>query len=334
MFEDKKIAVFGGGSWATALVKLLQNNRSQTNWYMRNYSTIEYIREFGRNPRYLSDVAIDNTKVFVCDDINKAVEEADILLFAIPAAYLQTAMDKLERKDLSDKYILSAIKGIVPEEDMIIGEYFHKKYNVPYTNIGIVAGPCHAEEVALERLSYLTIAAENEEFASYIANDLKCRYMKTFVSDDIFGTEYAAVLKNIFALAAGICHGLGYGDNFQAVLISNAIREMKRFADAVHPITRDIKDSAYLGDLIVTAYSKFSRNRTFGTMIGKGYSVKTAQLELGMVAEGYFAVKGIMQIKSKLSLDVDLPITEAVYNILYKHETAKYEIKRLTELLS
>jgi len=245
---------------------------------------------------------------------------------------LQAAMDKVDRTDLSDKYIMSAIKGIVPEEDQIIGEYFHSQYNVPYNNIGIIAGPCHAEEVALERLSYLTIAAQNEDLASYVANDLKCRYMKTFVSDDIFGTEYAAVLKNIFALAAGICHGLGYGDNFQAVLLSNAIREMKRFADAVHPITRDIKDSAYLGDLIVTAYSKFSRNRTFGTMIGKGYSVKTAQLELGMVAEGYFAVKGIMHIKQKL--DVELPITEAVFNILYNRIPAKIEIKRLTNLLS
>jgi glycerol-3-phosphate dehydrogenase (NAD(P)+) len=332
MYTDKKIAVLGGGSWATAIVKLLLNNRNQLNWFMRNYSTIEYIREYGHNPRYLSDVKIDTSSVVLCDDINRAVENADILIFAIPAAYLQSALDKLRRKDLADKYILSAIKGIVPEEDLIVGEYFNKRYKVPYDQIGIIAGPCHAEEVALERLSYLTIAAENEEFATYIAKDLKCRYMQTLISDDIFGTEYAAVLKNIFALAAGICNGLGYGDNFQAVLISNAIREMKRFADMVHPITRDIKDSAYLGDLIVTAYSKFSRNRTFGTMIGKGYSVKAAQLELGMVAEGYFAVKGIMHIKD--SMEIDLPITEAVYNILYKRIPAVIAIKRLSGLLT
>ncbi|MEQ1734262.1 MAG: NAD(P)H-dependent glycerol-3-phosphate dehydrogenase, partial [Bacteroidia bacterium] len=198
-------------------------------------------------------------------------------------------------------------------------------------NIAVIAGPCHAEEVAMERLSYLTIASQNAVLASNVAQALNCRYINTSINDDIYGTEYSAVLKNIMALASGICHGVGYGDNFQAVLVSNAIQEIKRFVDAVHPINRDINDHAYLGDLLVTAYSQFSRNRTFGAMIGKGYSVKAAQLELNMVAEGYFAVKCIHHINQQHN--VYMPITNAVYNILYLNNNVNTEIKQLTELL-
>ena len=331
MPKEPRIAVFGGGSWATAVVKLLQNNVTSLNWFMRNYSSIEYIRKYYRNPRYLSDVTIDLDKISLCDDINSVVERSDILVFAIPAAFLEDALSKL-KISLDNKIIISAIKGMIPEENLIIAKYFNTKFNIPYSSFGVIAGPCHAEEVALERLSYLTIASETKNISEYISSKLNCRYLQTFVSDDIIGTEYSAVLKNIFALAAGICNGLGYGDNFQAVLISNAIREIERFANAVHPITRDIKDSAYLGDLMVTAYSKFSRNRTFGNMIGKGYSVKSAQLEMNMVAEGYYAVKSISRINEKLN--VDMPITNAVYNILYGNKSPKEEIDKLTFLLS
>ena len=331
MPNEPRIAVFGGGSWATAVVKLLQNNVTSLNWFMRNYSSIEYIRKYHRNPRYLSDVTIDLNKISLFDDINNVVEKSDILIFAIPAAFLEDALSKL-KISLENKIIISAIKGMIPEENLIIAKYFNTKFGIPYSSFGVIAGPCHAEEVALERLSYLTIASETKKTSEYISSKLNCRYLQTFVSDDIIGTEYSAVLKNIFALAAGICNGLGYGDNFQAVLISNAIREIERFANAVHPITRDIKDSAYLGDLMVTAYSKFSRNRTFGNMIGKGYSVKSAQLEMNMVAEGYYAVKSISRINEKLN--VDMPITNAVYNILYGNKSPKEEIDKLTFLLS
>ena len=329
--KDLRIAMFGGGSWATALVKLFLNNVSEVNWFMRNFSSVEYMRKYGRNPRYLSDVQFNPDQLNICDDINKVVESSDILIMAIPAAFISDALNKL-KVNINNKLIISAVKGMIPDEDIIMAEYFKLQHNVSSSNFGVIVGPCHAEEVALERLSYLTIASQNNELATYIANSLNCRYLKTFTSDDTFGTEYAAVLKNIFALAAGICHGLGYGDNFQAVLISNAIREMKRFADAVHPITRDIKDSAYLGDLLVTAYSKFSRNRTFGTMIGKGYSVKSAQLEMNMIAEGYYATRSIKQIND--NYNVDMPITNAVYNILYKRASAKEEIAKLTNLMT
>jgi glycerol-3-phosphate dehydrogenase (NAD(P)+) len=207
----------------------------------------------------------------------------------------------------------------------------HRNFGIPYDSIGVITGPCHAEEVAMEKLSYLTVACQHPERTRSMAASLSCRYIRTIASDDIYGTEYAAVLKNIMAIASGICHGLGYGDNFQAVLISNAIREIKRFVDAVHPIERDIKDSAYLGDLLVTAYSQFSRNRTFGTMIGKGYSVKSAQVEMNMVAEGYYASACIHEINRSLS--IELPVCQAVHNILYERISARMEMKLLADKL-
>ncbi len=329
--NESRIAVIGGGSWATAIVKLLLNNVDKVNWFMRNYSSIEYLRKYGRNPRYLSDVQFKTEQLSLCDKINDVVEDSEILIMAIPAAFISQALSKLTI-DLKGKKVISAVKGMIPDEDILMAEYFKIQHNVLINDFGVISGPCHAEEVALERLSYLTIASQDSELANYIAGKLTCRYLKTFVSEDIYGTEYSAVLKNIFALAAGICHGLGYGDNFQAVLISNAIREIERFANAVYPIPRDIKDSAYLGDLMVTAYSKFSRNRTFGTMIGKGYTVKSAQLEMNMVAEGYYATRSIKQIND--NYNVDMPITDAVYNILYKRANAKEEIAKLTDLLT
>ncbi|MDB5116700.1 MAG: glycerol-3-phosphate dehydrogenase, partial [Mucilaginibacter sp.] len=227
--------------------------------------------------------------------------------------------------------IVSAIKGIVPDENLIIGEFLNKRYDMPFDHFAVISGPCHAEEVALEKLSYLTIASRDPALAAEFAGMLNTRYIKTIVSDDIYGTEYAAVLKNIYAIASGICHGVGYGDNFQSVLISNAIRELMRFVDAVHPITRDIKESAYLGDLLVTAYSQFSRNRTFGNMIGKGYTVTSAQLEMNMIAEGYYAVNCLHQVNKQYK--VNMPICEAVYAVLYQKRPPAIEMKKLAEQL-
>ncbi len=266
----------------------------------------------------------------MCSDINSIVEKSDLLIIAIPSAFIKEAFSK-NKVSFTGKFIFSAVKGIVPGENQIIAEYFNQKYDVPIQRIGVITGPCHAEEVALERLSYLTVASENESLAKFIGKKIKTHFTKIKISDDIYGTEYSAVLKNIFAIASGICHGLGYGDNFQAVLVSNSIREIKRFVDVVHPINRDIKNSAYLGDLLVTAYSKFSRNRMFGTMIGKGYSVKSALLEMNMVPEGYYAVKGIFELNKKH--DINLPILNAVYAILYQQKSAKSEMLKLTDLI-
>ncbi|MEO6904299.1 MAG: NAD(P)H-dependent glycerol-3-phosphate dehydrogenase [Bacteroidia bacterium] len=331
MNSNLRVAVIGGGSWATAIIKMLCNNATQVHWWLRNEETVELIKKFKHNPTYLSSVELDTTKLLLSTNLQEVIAKADIIIMAIPSAFLKDALANLTERDFENKKIFSAIKGIVPEYNLIVGEFFNKKYNVAIENIGVITGPCHAEEVAMEKLSYLTIACQNTENATMVASLLKCRYIKTTISDDIFGTEYSGVLKNVFAIASGICNGLGYGDNFQAVLISNAIQEIKSFVDLIHPIDRDIKSSAYLGDLLVTAYSQFSRNRTFGVMLGKGYSVKSAQLEMNMVAEGYYGTKCVYEINKKYK--VDMPITTAVYNILYEGISPAIEIKLLTDKL-
>lgn len=332
MNDKPKIAVIGGGSWATAIVKMLCNNSSQVHWWVRNPTTVDHIRKFRHNPHYLTTVEFDISKLVLNTDLRDVVAKADVLIMAVPSAFLKGALAGLKPEDFKNKKVFSAIKGIIPEHNLIVGEFFNKEYQIPMQNIGVITGPCHAEEVAMEKLSYLTIASQGNDNAAFVASQLNCRYIKTTVSDDIYGTEYSAVLKNVFAIASGICHGLGYGDNFQAVLISNAIQEIKRFVDCVHPIDRDIKSSAYLGDLLVTAYSQFSRNRMFGTMIGKGYSVKYAQLEMDMIAEGYYGVKCIHEINKQFK--VDMPITNAVYNIIYEKIAPAIEMKLLTDRLS
>ena len=326
------IAVIGGGSWATAIVKILSNNVDKIHWWVRSQETVDFISKYHHNPNYLSDVEIDFKKVSVTNDLKNSFREADIIILAVPSAFLKPTLEKIKPEDISGKIIFSAIKGIVPDDLLIVGEYVHKRFNVPSDKIGIITGPCHAEEVAMERLSYLTLACIDTSVASRLAGLMNCRYIKTTVSDDIYGTEYSAVLKNVIAIASGICHGVGFGDNFQAVLVSNAIQEIKRFVDAVHPISRDINDSAYLGDLLVTAYSQFSRNRMFGTMIGKGYSVKFAQLEMNMIAEGYYATKCIHEINKKYQLK--MPITSAVYHVLYEKISPRIEMKILSDQLS
>jgi len=332
MEKIPQIAVIGGGSWATALVKILENNVNDIRWWVRSSETVDFINRYGHNPKYLSSVSINRERVKITSHIREALVNAHMIILAVPAAFLHGALSGVTPDFFQKKLVFSAIKGIVPETNAIVGEFIHDQFHVDYDNIGIITGPCHAEEVALEKLSYLTIACRHTGHAAQMAYLLNCRFIRTTVSDDIFGTEYAAVLKNIVAVATGICHSLGYGDNFQAVLISNASREIKRFIDKVHPITRDINDSAYLGDLLVTAYSQFSRNRTFGGMIGKGYSVKSAQLEMNMIAEGYYAANCIEQLNKQYQ--VDMPICSSVYRILYEHANPAEEMIKLTDRLS
>ena len=332
MSSKKKIAVIGGGSWATAIVKILCNNVESVNWYMRNDDAVRHIIKFRHNPNYLQSVELDLNKITVSTNLIEMIKPVDIVIIATPSAFLVKLFENFPKELIQGKVVFSAVKGIIPEYHAIPARFIHKTFDVPYDTIGIICGPCHAEEVALERLSYLTIACQEDEIAEEMSDLLSCRYIKTTCSDDLFGTELSAVLKNIYALASGICAGLGYGDNFQAVLISNAIQEIENLIDEMSPIHRDVKSSAYLGDLLVTAYSKFSRNRTFGFMIGKGYSVKTAQLEMDMIAEGYYATKSVMEVKKKFN--VDMPIVEAVYNIVYEKISPVIEMRILTDKLT
>ena len=332
--QKNKILVVGGGSWATANIKMLTDNsvEKEVFWWMRNCAAAEHIQKFRHNPNYLSSVEIKLPPQNISSDLKSLIQKADIVLLNVPAAFLKEALQGITSDDFAGKKVVSAIKGIVPDENLIIGEFMNQKYGVPFDHFMVISGPCHAEEVALEKLSYLTIASADTELAAVFAAMLNTRYINTTVSDDIWGTEYAAILKNVYAMASGICHGVGYGDNFQSVLISNAIRELERFVDVVHPIDRDIKESAYLGDLLVTAYSQFSRNRTFGNMIGKGYTVTSAQLEMNMIAEGYYAVNCLHQINKQYN--VFMPICSAVYAILYQKRNPASEMKHLAEQLS
>ena len=328
MFNVGKIAIIGGGSWATANAKIIVSHTHHIGWYMRRDDRIEDFKRLSHNPAYLTSVHFNTDEIFFSSDINKLVEDYDTLVFVTPSPYLKNHLKKLKTR-IKDKYIVTAIKGIVPEENLVCSEYFHQVYDVPYDNLAVIGGPSHAEEVALERLSYLTVGCVNREKAQAFTEVLANNFIKTKVSGDVIGIEYASVLKNVYAIAAGICSGLNYGDNFQAVLMSNAVQEMERFMKTVHPIERNIIDSVYLGDLLVTGYSNFSRNRAFGTMIGKGYSVKSAQIEMEMIAEGYFGTKCMKEINRHLH--VNMPILDAVYNILYERISPQIEIKLLTD---
>ena len=323
-----KIAIMGGGSWATALAKIVLSTQDSINWYMRRPDRIEEFKQLGHNPCYLTAVKFDTNKINFYSNINQAIKDSDTLIFATPSPFLKQHLKKV-KTSLKDKFIISAIKGIVPDENMLITDYFAEYYKVPTENIAVIGGPCHAEEIALERLSYITFACSDIEKVRTITPVFKNQYLKNSFCKDVTGIEYAAVLKNVYAIAAGICSGLKYGDNFQAVLISNAIQEMNRFLNTVHPLNRNVDESVYLGDLLVTGYSNFSRNRTFGTMIGKGYSVKSAQIEMEMIAEGYYGTKCIKEINKHHH--VNMPILDAVYNILYERISPMIEIKLLTD---
>jgi len=330
--SGQRIAVIGAGSWGTALVKLLSGNQENVGWWVRRQEAIDHIRKYGHNPDYTSGAQLDAARLHMDTDIRAVVKQADVLVLAVPSAFLKATLDQLAPDALEGRTCFSAVKGIIPETNQIVGEYLFEHWNLEQRMFGVICGPCHAEEVALERLSYLTIASEDPQKASLMGQALSGRFLKTTLSDDIHGTEYAAILKNVIAVCSGISVGLGYGDNFRAVLVSRAIQEIERFVTAVHPITRDINEPAYLGDLLVTAYSTFSRNREFGTMVGKGYSVRAAQLEMNMVAEGYYAVKCVHAINSKLG--VDMPITEATYRMLYERIAPTIEMRLLSDKLA
>jgi glycerol-3-phosphate dehydrogenase (NAD(P)+) len=325
--KNLKFAVLGGGSWATAIAKILLINEPRINWYMRRDEQINEFKTLRRNPSYLSSIEFDIDKINFTSKINQIVQNSDILIIATPSPFLKDHLKKLRRR-LDNKIIVSAVKGIIPDENLVVSKYFHQYYNVPLEQIAVLSGPCHAEEVALERTSYLTIGCKDRNLARMLASKMTNNFVQTYISDDVYGIEFSSVMKNIYAIATGICHGLKYGDNFQAVLVSNAIQEMNRFCNAVNPYHRDLQESVYLGDLLVTCYSTFSRNRTFGTMIGKGYSIKTAKIETEMITEGYYGTKCIHEINEYLQ--VNMPILEAVYSILYQRKSPAVTMKALT----
>lgn len=326
----KKVAVLGSGSWATALVKMLTDNNVRVYWYVRKEEDKVFIEEKRHNPSYLSSVQFKKRKLTLLSSIDEAIKSAEILIFAIPSVFLVGELQKITTS-FEQKTIISAIKGVVPDSLTIIGDHFHKNYGIPWERIGVITGPCHAEEIAMERLSYLTVAGQNKLLTETLSRLLSNHYVRVKQSNDVIGTEYAAMLKNIYAIAAGIAHALNYGDNFQSVLMSNAIREMKLFIKDVHKLKRDINNSAYLGDLLVTGYSIFSRNRTFGNMIGKGYTVQAAQFEMNMIAEGYFATKSAKLINSEFKTKT--PIIEAVHEILYEGKKPKKVFSKLSKKL-
>mgnify|MGYP002624000153 CR=1 FL=1 len=322
------VAVIGSGSWATAIAKIVLEAQDHIYWYMRRQDAIDDFLRTGHNPSYLTSLQFNTERIHFTTDLNEVARECETLIFVTPSPYLKNHLKKLKVR-LSDKFIVTAIKGIVPDENLVCTEYFRQVYNVPDENLAVIGGPSHAEEVALNRLTYLTTACSNLQKARLLAALIGSGFIKTKTSQDVIGIEYASVLKNVYAIAAGICGGLKYGDNFQSVLMSNAAQEMNRFLRAVYPIERNIYDSVYLGDLLVTGYSNFSRNRVFGTMIGRGYSVKSAQIEMEMIAEGYYGTKCMKDINRRFH--VNMPILDAVYNILYERISPAVEIKLLTD---
>ncbi len=324
------IAVLGSGSWATAIVKIATQTHTKVYWWVREQEIVQAVENFGHNPLYLRSCELDRERIIVSSDLKMIVSKATDIILVIPAAFVAGSLQSLCPKDFEGKRIICATKGIIPQTNQIVADYIHDYFNVRDENQAVISGPSHAEEIAQERLTYLTVGSCNDEFAKQVAEGLKCRFVKTTTSSDIRGIEYGAVMKNIYALAAGIARGAGYGDNFVAVLIANAAQEMGAFLAVAAPQERDTNRFVYLGDLLVTAYSQHSRNRTFGQMIGQGYSVKSAQLEMAMVAEGYYAAECID--KANRSIGVSLPIARAVYEILYEGKSADEEFKRLSEL--
>ena len=325
--SNRKVGLIGNGSWATAIAKMLSKNLETFNWWVKDEYVKESIEKNRHNPNYLTDVEFNPEKLKISTNINEVVSNSDIIFLVVPSIYVENCLSKLTIS-LKDKFVVTSIKGIIPNHYKAVGQYLVDEFNIKEEQLGVVSGPCHAEEVALERLSYLTIAALDEYKAKTVSDCLACNFINTKISNDIFGTEYGAILKNIYAVAAGIAHGLGYGDNFHAVLMSNAIREMNSILKQVDKTKRQINDSAYLGDLLVTGYSNFSRNRTFGNMIGKGYSVQSVIMEMNMVAEGYYATKGVAIMNE--GYKIKAPIIYAVYSILYEGKNAGKVMKELS----
>ncbi len=322
-----KIAVMGSGSWATALLKILTHNHHEVSWWVRQQSTIDYVHKFHHNPNYLSSVEIKLAADKIGTHAKDLIKGVDYILMATPSAYFKSAVEGLNKDDLKGKHIISAIKGLIQPENISVSQYMHEKFDIPLDHFTNISGPCHAEEVAAEKLSYLTFASLDEDTARFISGFFKCRFLYTSASHDLHGTEYASVLKNVYALAAGVSVGLGYGDNFRAVFISSSMLEMEHFINSVCRGKRNLMEAAYLGDTMVTAYSQYSRNRTFGVMIGKGYSINAATLELNMIAEGYYATNSLHAIAQ--AKGVRMPILNTMFEILYEAKPAEQAFKVL-----
>lgn len=311
-----KIAVIGSGSWATALSKLLLHNNDRINWYFRKQERIDEFIRYRRNPIYLSDVSFDTARIDFTSDINEAVSTADTIVVAVPSPYFKSIAEGIT-VPLQGKNIVSAVKGIVPDDNVIVTDWFADRFDIPSSDLLVIGGPCHAEEVALDHLSYLTIGCHDLNKSRLFCQAIGSPRLKTISSIDVEGIEYAAVLKNVYAIASGMLSGMKTGDNFKAMLVCNALREMRTFIDAISPVERDVCRSAYLGDLLVTCYSLFSRNHNFGAMLGKGHSVKAAKMEMEMVAEGYYGTRCMHEINAH-TVNVEMPILECVHSILYE----------------
>lgn len=328
--RDAICGVIGYGSWATALVHTMQQNGKEIWWHIRNEEVRESLLKEGRNAKYISDIEFDMSRIHVTCDINETVRNSDILLIAVPSAFIKDFLSSLT-EPLCDKFVISATKGIIPGDYKTVIEYFHDTYNIPYSHSGLISGPTHAEEVSRDKLSYLTIVCTDEDNAKVIDSMFSTGSVRTKWSKDIYGIEYAAILKNIYAIASGLASGLGYGDNFLAVLASASALEMTRYLQETWPYERNTMDSAYLGDLLVTSYSTFSRNRRLGQLIGHGCTVKSALNEMTMIAEGYYAADCIRHMNMKHN--VDMPIADMVYQILYKGASPRKKMLELTGLI-
>ena len=331
MSFDKNIGVLGAGSWGTALVKMLSENCDKIFWYSRNDIQIKEIIKTKKNPKYLKDLEIDTDKISISSDLNLIIDNSDILIIAIPSPYIEKSLNK-HKTALASKIIFSGSKGVIPESHLVITEHLHKQYNIPYKNLGILSGPTHAEEIAKGKLSYLTVGSSNDEISKYLSKKLFSPYIHTSLSNDVIGIEYAATLKNIYSILVGISFGLGYGDNFISVLISHCTKEMINFIKSIDNVKREFSHSAYIGDLLVTTYSKHSRNRTFGQVIGDGLPVKKAISKMSMIVEGYYATKNAYEISK--SKNMNFEIIKVVHEILYNNKNAELEIKLLAEKLN
>ena len=331
MSFNKNIGVLGAGSWGTALVKMLSENCDKIFWYSRNDIQIKEIIKTKKNPKYLKDLEIDTNKISISSDLNFIIDNSDILIIAIPSPYIEKSLNEYKTA-LAHKIIFSGSKGVIPESHLVITEHLHKEYNIPFKNLGILSGPTHAEEIAKGKLSYLTVGSSNDEISKYLSKKLFSPYVHTSLSNDVIGIEYAATLKNIYSILVGISFGLGYGDNFISVLISHCTKEMINFIKSIDNVKREFSHSAYIGDLLVTTYSKHSRNRTFGEMIGKGLPVKKAISKMSMIVEGYYATKNAYEISK--SKNMNFEIIKVVHEILYNNKNAELELKLLAEKLN
>lgn len=331
MSFNKNIGVLGAGSWGTALVKMLSENCDKIFWYSRNDIQIKEIIKTKKNPKYLKDLEIDTDKISISSDLNFIIDNSDILIIAIPSPYIEKSLNE-HKTALANKIIFSGSKGVIPESHLVITEHLNKEYNIPFKNLGILSGPTHAEEIAKGKLSYLTVGSSNDEISKYLSKKLFSPYVHTSLSNDVIGIEYAATLKNIYSILVGISFGLGYGDNFISVLISHCTKEMINFIKSIDNVKREFSHSAYIGDLLVTTYSKHSRNRTFGEMIGKGLPVKKAISKMSMIVEGYYATKNAYEISK--SKNMNFEIIKVVHEILYNNKNAELELKLLAEKLN